>query len=140
MDSKTDVDAAPVDAVVMHQLIRAAVRAFAELNAIRARDGVPYTGCGWKSDVDEAYFSSVVDGLDEAVKAATGKSAHCHPELYARWDEDDPYDEDRDCHKCGGEGWVVGSELDDPLRYDDNEAYRCPCCRGSGNAKDCIYW
>lgn len=83
MDSKTDVDRAPVDAVVMRALVRAAVRAFAELNAIRARDGVPYTHSGWKSGVDEKYFSSVVDGLDEAVKAATGKSAHCHPELYA---------------------------------------------------------
>ena len=54
---------------------------FAELNEIRARDGVPYTHCG-KSNVDEGYFSSVVDGLDEAVMTATGKSAHCHSELY----------------------------------------------------------
>jgi hypothetical protein len=69
--------------VVMRQLVRAAVKAFAELNAIRARDGVPYTSSGWKSDVQEEYFSSVVDELDEAVIAATGKSAHCHPELYA---------------------------------------------------------
>jgi hypothetical protein len=52
------------------------------LNAIRARDGVPYTSNGWKSDVHEEYFSSVVDELDDAVIAATGKSAHCHPELY----------------------------------------------------------
>lgn len=83
MTEETSVDRAPVDAVVMRQLVRAAVRAFAELNAIRARDGVPYTRNGWKSDVQEEYFSSVVDGLDEAVIAATGKSAHCHPELYA---------------------------------------------------------
>jgi hypothetical protein len=83
MDSKTDVDRTPVDAVAVRQLVRAAVRAFAELNAIRARDGVPYTHEGWKSGVDEDYFSSVVDGLDDAVKSATGKSAHCHPELYA---------------------------------------------------------
>ena len=39
------------------------MRAFAELNTIRARDGVPYTHGGYKSGVDEAYFSSVVDGL-----------------------------------------------------------------------------
>lgn len=83
VDSRTDVDRAPVDAVVVRQLVRAAVRAFAELNAIRSRDGVPYTHEGWKSGVDEDYFSSVVDGLDDAVKSATGKSAHCHPELYA---------------------------------------------------------
>jgi hypothetical protein len=68
----------------IRQLVRAAVRAFAELNAIRARDGVPHTRNGWRSDVQEEYFSSVVDGLDEAVIAMTGKSAHCHPELYAR--------------------------------------------------------
>jgi hypothetical protein len=74
--------AAPADDVIIHQLVRAAVRAFAELNAIRARDGVPYTADGYRSDVEEEYFSSVVDGLDEAVKAATGRPAHCHPELY----------------------------------------------------------
>jgi hypothetical protein len=74
---------APVDAVVMRALVRAAVRAFAELNAIRARDGVPYTSYGCKADVQEEYFSSVVDELNDAVIAATGKSAHCHPELYA---------------------------------------------------------
>ena len=81
--SKTDQPQLGCNAVVMRLLVRAAVRAFAELNAIRARDGVPYTHNGWKSGVQEEYFSSVVDGLDEAVKAATGKSAHCHPELYA---------------------------------------------------------
>jgi hypothetical protein len=32
-----------------------------ELNAIRARDGVPYTHMGWKASVDENYFSTVVD-------------------------------------------------------------------------------
>ena len=79
----SETNEASVQSVVMRQLLLAAVKAFAELNAIRARDGVPYTSSGWKSEVDEQYFSSVVDGLDEAVKAATGKSAHCHPELYA---------------------------------------------------------
>lgn len=83
MSTENATPTAPVDAVVMRALVRAAVRAFAELNAIRARDGVPYTHNGWKSDVQEEYFSSVVDGLDEAVKAVTGKSAHCHPDLYA---------------------------------------------------------
>ena len=73
---------ASVQSIVVRQLVRAAVRAFAELNAIRARDGVPYNSSGYKSGVDEQYFSSVIDALDEAVKAATGKSAHCHPELY----------------------------------------------------------
>ena len=64
------------------QTVRAMVKAFNELNEIRARDGVPYTQDGWKASIDPVYFSSVVDELDEAVKAITGKSAHCHPELY----------------------------------------------------------
>lgn len=68
--------------IVIRKLVRAAARAFAELNAIRARDGVPYTRDGYKYSVDEQYFSSVIDELDESVKAATGRSAHCHPELY----------------------------------------------------------
>ncbi len=68
---------------VERQAIRAMVKAFNELNEIRARDGVPYTQYGWKASIDPVYFSSVVDELDEAVKAITGKSAHCHPELYA---------------------------------------------------------
>lgn len=70
------------DPAAVQALVRAAVMAFSELNAIRARDGVPYTHSGCKSSVDEQYFSSVVDALDEAVKAATGRSAHCHPALY----------------------------------------------------------
>lgn len=64
------------------QAIRAMVKAFKELNTIRVRDGVPYTSHGWQSSVTMEYFSSVIDELDEAVKAITGKSAHCHPELY----------------------------------------------------------
>lgn len=63
-------------------LVHASVRAFAELNAIRARDGVPYHSDGSRSDVCEKYFSSVVDALDAAVESLTGRSAHCHPELY----------------------------------------------------------
>ena len=70
---------------VTHQLVKACVKAFRELNEIRARDGVPYTHYGCKASVDANYFSSVVDAIDEAVLAATGHSAHCHPVLY---DED----------------------------------------------------
>jgi len=55
---------------------------FQEMNAVRARDGVPYTYDGTKTSVDEDYWSELVDRTDEAVKAATGKSAHCHPCLY----------------------------------------------------------
>ena len=41
--------------------------AWRELNAIRARDGVPYTHEGWKCEVSEEYFSALVDALDAAL-------------------------------------------------------------------------
>lgn len=81
MSSDKISQSALVDPDDVQDLVRAAVLAFAELNAIRARDGVPYTRNGYKCGVDERYFSSVVDALDEAVKAATGRSARCHPVL-----------------------------------------------------------
>jgi len=62
--------------------VRVMVRAFLELNTIRARDCVPWTHMGHASSVDAEYFSSVVDELDAVVTEMTGKSAHCHPELY----------------------------------------------------------
>jgi hypothetical protein len=65
-----------------NQVVRAMCRAFAELNAIRARAGVPYTRGGWPSLVNEDYFSQVVDDLDAAVRLMTGIGAHCHPSLY----------------------------------------------------------
>lgn len=64
--------------------IRPMVQAYAQLNAIRARDGIPYTRQGWPSGVSEEYFSRVVDDVNAAVQLLTGRSAHCHPELYAR--------------------------------------------------------
>lgn len=73
---------------IIRQLVRAAVRAYLELNTIRARDGVPYKRDGYKSDVCPEYFSAVVDQLNEAVIRATGNSAHCHPELYVQEDEE----------------------------------------------------
>lgn len=72
-----------MDSILQKRAIRALVKAFNELNRIRARDGVPYCRGGMKSDVDEDYFSSVVDDIDDVVTEATGRSAHCHPELYA---------------------------------------------------------
>lgn len=44
-------------------------KAYVELNAIRARDGVPYRRDGFKSDVDPEYFSSVVDEACEVIAA-----------------------------------------------------------------------
>lgn len=58
-------------------------QAYLELNTIRARDGVPYTHYG-PACVDEQYFSSVVDGLDEILRHLTGRPAHCHPALYVK--------------------------------------------------------
>ena len=63
-------------------LVKAAVFAHSELNAIRARDGVPYDRDGMRYGVSEEYFSGVVDALDAAVRQATGHGAHCHPRLY----------------------------------------------------------
>ena len=68
---------------IIRRLVRAAVVAYAELNEIRARDGVPYTHLGCRSGVTEESFSNVVDALNDAVQDATGHPAHCHPELYA---------------------------------------------------------
>lgn len=62
--------------------LRCLVFAYQELNAIRARDGVPYTHTGFKSDVDEKYWSDLVDSIDLVVVKATGHTAHCHPLLY----------------------------------------------------------
>ena len=63
-------------------IMKVICEAFTELNTIRARDGVPYQYDGSRSSVDEAYFSSIIDRLDGAVKELTGHSAHCHPSLY----------------------------------------------------------
>lgn len=66
----------------LHRAVRVMVRAFLELNTIRARDGVPWTHMGYKASVTEEYFSSVADELDATVMEITNHSAHCHPELY----------------------------------------------------------
>lgn len=54
---------------------------------------------------------------------------------------DDSYDEpDDQCHFCCGEGYVDGEELGDPGWYLPGEIYKCTCCGGSGEAKDCTFW
>ena len=53
-------------------LLEALKKAYVELNTIRARDGVPYTYDGWRSSVDEDYFSSVVDEARAAIAKAEG--------------------------------------------------------------------
>jgi len=59
----------PADPISAGVKLRSALeKCYHELNIIRARDGVPYTHYG-KSDVDENYFSSVVDSAREALEA-----------------------------------------------------------------------
>ncbi len=80
-----DVDAASVSCarrLYDDRPVKALVKAFLELNAIRARDGVPYSRRGDRYGVCEEYFSSVVDDVNTAVKELTGITAHCHPSLY----------------------------------------------------------
>lgn len=55
------------------EMYEALKKAVYELNAIRARDGVPYTHDGWKASVDEEYFSSVVDESFAALAKAEGR-------------------------------------------------------------------
>ncbi len=65
------------------KLTLAVWKAWMELNAIRARDGVPYQRDGWRSSVDEDYFSGVVDECADAIRAATGKPPEpWAPKLY----------------------------------------------------------
>lgn len=48
-------------------VIQALVQAHCELNSIRARDGVPYDSTGYRTSVDEEYFSSVVELCKKAL-------------------------------------------------------------------------
>jgi hypothetical protein len=48
-----------------------------------------------------------------------------------------------DCHYCDGDGWgIEGDTWDchDPLWTPPGTLVRCPCCHGSGRAKDCTFW
>jgi hypothetical protein len=53
-------------------------------------------------------------------------------------------DEPATCHYCDGEGYgIVGTDWDsdDPINGPyDGDIQRCPCCHGSGEAKDCTFW
>ena len=56
-------------------------------------------------------------------------------------DDDDDYDNgEHRCHECLGDGYVFGDDMGDPDWYEPGKTYRCPCCNGSGDAKDCTYW
>ena len=56
-------------------------------------------------------------------------------------DDDRPFTDrtdDERCYWCGGEGFIPGSEMGDPLWYDEDESYPCPSCYGSGLRKDMV--
>lgn len=56
------------------------------------------------------------------------------------WEE---FDDEPVCHYCRGEkvgAYGVDWDNPDPLWYIDGEVITCPCCLGSGLAKDCRFW
>jgi len=62
--------------------IKVMCEVWSEMNAIRARDGVPYMHNGWKSDVSQEYWDDMMDRLNKEVIDATGKGCWLHPVLY----------------------------------------------------------
>ena len=66
-----------------------------------------------------------------------------HPD--ALYDLNDDLNDEHDwrCSYCGGDGWgIVGTDwdTDDAINGPYNgETERCPCCNGSGRAKDMIF-
>jgi hypothetical protein len=63
---------------------------------------------------------------------------------YQEIEYDDDGNPTHECYYCRGEGWgVVGCDWDsdDPINGPyDGDVQRCPCCHGSGLAKDCTFW
>lgn len=62
--------------------IRVMCEAYAEMNAIRARDGVPRCFDGRKSDVSQEWWDSIMERLNTEVVKATGKPAWLNPILF----------------------------------------------------------
>lgn len=57
--------------------------------------------------------------------------------------EDAFYDDDLTCWQCGGDGWGIVGDDWDCIEYGwdmPGDIETCPCCGGTGNAKDCRYW
>jgi hypothetical protein len=50
------------------------------------------------------------------------------------------FDDELECLSCGGEGYVSGEDLGDPLWYDYDSIYKCRNCGGSGLRKDMTCW
>ena len=45
-------------------------------------------------------------------------------------------DPDADCFICGGEGYLYGGDMGDPLWYGEDESYPCYSCHGTGRRAD----
>ena len=54
-----------------------------EMNAIRARDGVPRMHDGTRSCVSQEWWDELMDRCEAVIVAHTGKPAHCNPVLYS---------------------------------------------------------
>jgi len=58
--------------------------------------------------------------------------------------EADELDTERDCWRCGGEGYgIVGCDWDPEDAINGpypGEIEQCSCCHGTGKASDCWYW
>jgi hypothetical protein len=55
--------------------------------------------------------------------------------------EEEDIDPRKECHYCGGEGGGFVEDFGlDPLLYGFREYVNCPCCKGSGLAKDETFW
>jgi len=56
-------------------------------------------------------------------------------------DPDDEFWGDRLCPDCEGDGMLFQADASgfDPINDNPTDIVTCPCCRGSGLRKDCIY-
>ena len=64
---------AKCDCLIKTELLELLKKSYCELNAIKARDGVPYCYDGRKSDVDEECFAELVDDIRAAIAKAEGR-------------------------------------------------------------------
>lgn len=55
---------------------------WSEMNAIRARDGVPRMFDGTKSSVTQEWWDELMNRCEAVIVSHTGKPAHCNPVLY----------------------------------------------------------
>ncbi len=60
---------------------------WSEMNAIRARDGVPRMFDGTRSSVSQEWWDELMNRCEESIMAHTGKPAHCNPVLYTTCNE-----------------------------------------------------